>query len=75
MTSAIIGYIERDIGRIAAEDVALRPRAGYARSIARAIYEEHAEALEVDRYGEVNGVDLERVLCELRSDQPSWFAN
>jgi hypothetical protein len=73
MSSAIIDYLARDIERIAAEDVALRPREGYARSIARAIFEEHGESLEIDRYNEVGGVDLERVLGELRSDQPTWF--
>ena len=73
MTSALVSYIERDIERIGAEIPELRPRTGCARSIARSIYEEHQESLEVDRYDEIGGVDLERVLGEIRSDNPELF--
>ena len=73
MTSELISYIARDIERIAAEVPSLRPRVGHTRAIARSIYEDHQEDLEVDRYNEVNGVDLERVLGEIRSDNPTWF--
>ncbi len=66
------------INRIGLRDSALIPRnPSYARKLAEIIAEDHDGKIDVGYKGRIDiaGTDLEEVLCNLRDDQPFYFAS